>query len=587
MKKVFLGILVFVFFVGTVSANSIDSSTIFFEGTLTDDGDGSYSGTVDAVSGSYYIPGGPGTVWDPVDLRYETPDGREAVGGWDVYAEYGGDAYYDDLFQGVIGSDHDAYSSSGGWGAFWDPDVPDWDHYQLTFSGNNWYLEYKSIHLGTPMSGDVDWSDMYAYETDVGSYRGTVPADPDANDGDAALNGGGAQAWDMDWTWGSEAIPLEYPGFDLEIDYLYAGVYSVILTPASAPVSPPPPGSSSTIGGTVGVEDFPLKVWQCGDRILKDEDVQPWRYSRDSEMLMERNNNYLFEGETYQVDVLVMDKNKIDEVKVDVVFEGVNNLSLNCVPTGKQNFPNCNAMIDEESVDWDANLMEMYTCIIEVPDSSIAYGEYEVKVIASDYGGTAEYDETSVMFINPLISVDVSGLLDFSGVRPGTSEYSNVQVTNLAEGGVILDMFILGEDWDSTDPVQGRCNQGNGILLNQLPLSAFRYYVENGAYNSRGDRQIDMDNYDPAVVRNADAEGYLNIHRNLNGGFDEDMFAEAEILQENEIAVAGVPGGEIWAANWLYPGSTGMTLTFRLTLPEPCYGNYQNLDGFTIIGEAI
>ncbi len=351
-------------------------------------------------------------------------------------------------------------------------------------------------------------------------------------------------------------------------------------------------GDDGTIGGTIGVEDFPLKVWQCGGRILQDEDVQPWRFTGDGEMLLERNNNYLFEGESYEVDVLVMDKNKIDEVKVDVVLEGAADLSLNCVPNIDTNILPCNARIDEEEITaFDPLTMSMYTCRIEIPDTSLAYGIHELTVKAEDHTGTqtAEYDETSMWFLNPLITVDVTGLLDFSGVRPGTSEYSNVQVKNMAEGGVVLDMFILGEDWDSTDPAQGRCLQDDGVtLLNQLPLSAFRYYVENGAYNSRGDRQIDMQNYDAAITRNADVEGYLNIHKNLNGGFDEDMFAEAEILQENEIAMPGlVPGGEIWAANWLYPGSTGMTLTFRLSLPEPCYGNFQNLDGFTIIGEAI
>ena len=108
-----------------VLANTIESSTIHFEGTLTEN-NGVFTGTIDATAGTYYVPGGPGTVYDPVDARYETPDGREAVGGFDVYAAMGENAYYDDSVQGVIGSDHDGYSSSGGWGDFWDPDVPDW-----------------------------------------------------------------------------------------------------------------------------------------------------------------------------------------------------------------------------------------------------------------------------------------------------------------------------------------------------------------------------------------------------------------------------------------------------------------------------
>lgn len=209
-----------------VSANTIDSSTMIFEGPLTANEDGSYSGAIDAIAGSYYYTDGTGCV------DGKTPDGGACNGGFDVYAKEGETAYYDDLEQGTIGSDHDAYSTAGGWGSFYSPDVADYYNYQITFSGADWYLEYKGDALGTPMSGDIDWNSMYAEELDTGSYRGTVPSDEDANDGDAASNGGGAHAWDMDWTWGSEAIPLEYEGFEVEIDDLGTGNYRVELRPA-------------------------------------------------------------------------------------------------------------------------------------------------------------------------------------------------------------------------------------------------------------------------------------------------------------------------------------------------------------------
>lgn len=137
--------------------NTVESSTMIFEGTLDQVVTGVYTGTIDAVAGYFYIPSGPGTHYDSTDDRYETPDDREAVGGFDVYAEEGGTAYYDDAVQGTIGSDHDAYSNAGGWGAFWDPDVPDWEHYQLTLTTDHWYLEYKGHALGTPMSGAMSW----------------------------------------------------------------------------------------------------------------------------------------------------------------------------------------------------------------------------------------------------------------------------------------------------------------------------------------------------------------------------------------------------------------------------------------------
>ena len=58
------------------------------------------------------------------------------------------------------------------------------------------------------MPGTMNWTVGYAAETDIGAYlpgTGTPK-----HDGWAAANGGGAQAWDMDWRWGSEMVPLQF-----------------------------------------------------------------------------------------------------------------------------------------------------------------------------------------------------------------------------------------------------------------------------------------------------------------------------------------------------------------------------------------
>lgn len=354
-------------------------------------------------------------------------------------------------------------------------------------------------------------------------------------------------------------------------------------------------GADNAFGGGIGVEDFPIKVWQCDNRVINDESVQPWRITGQDAELYERNNNYLFEGETYQIDVLVMDKNKVDEAKVDVVFDcdETGKINLNCVPYPERcsDIEECNAWIGEEQLlDCDDDVMEMYTCTIEVPDASIAYGECELSVQAVDSDKTqlGVIDEVSTWFLNPMITIGITGDIEFSDVRPGTQSYTApIRVTNQAEGGVILDMFITGEDWDAVPDAHGalgRCDNG-GVLLNRLPLTAFRYYVENGAYSTEDDAERDFGNYNGiADERNIDNENYVNICKNRGDGFDESMFDECEIIQANNRPALEE---NIYLANLLYPDSVGMSLIFKLSLPEPCYGEYENLDGFSIYGEAV
>ena len=80
------------------------------------------------------------------------------------------------------------------------------------------------------MSGTMDWTTMIAAETDVGAYLpGTGTAEIP---GGAVLKGGGAGAWDMDWSWGSEMVPLEFPQFKVVVESLGGDDYRVSLTPS-------------------------------------------------------------------------------------------------------------------------------------------------------------------------------------------------------------------------------------------------------------------------------------------------------------------------------------------------------------------
>jgi len=217
--------------------NTISSSTIIFEGTLTDNGDGTYTGVLPCVDEA-------------------TAGLGDNESGYDIYARNGATAWFGDdpgsgpvwnsVAIGTSPNDHDAWSS-------WDPDTPDWYQYSLNLyvdggeykwavrnhpgatAANPWSSDPATYPpKGVPMSGAMDWTNMYATETDVGAYLpGTgTPEIP----GGAAGKGGGPAAWDMDWSWGSEVVPLEYPGFDVDVTDLGAGQYRVTLTPATAPI---------------------------------------------------------------------------------------------------------------------------------------------------------------------------------------------------------------------------------------------------------------------------------------------------------------------------------------------------------------
>ena len=209
---------------GVAGANSVASSTMHFEGALTNQGGGVYTGTIAMTDDGYY----------------NLSDG----GGFDLYAKYQSTAYVSCYTptEEVIGQDHDAYNESGDWGAWYDPDCADWWNFSLILTEDSWTLQHigggtqAAPAGGKPMSGDLYYSTtatsaIYAEESDVGWHPNP------GNDGDAAAHGGGAGAWDCDWNWGSEVIPLQLPGYDVEVQDLGGGDFHVIMTPVPEPAT--------------------------------------------------------------------------------------------------------------------------------------------------------------------------------------------------------------------------------------------------------------------------------------------------------------------------------------------------------------
>jgi hypothetical protein len=206
--------------------NTPASSTMIFQGDLTYEGGGVFSGTIPMVS----------------EVTLGIGDSED---GFDIYAKTGAKATYDTTSSGesyVCGviQEHDAYTTAGGWGTFYDPDCADYEHYQIKFADGTWALEYVSEGTAhaAPMSGTMDWNAKYARETGAGEYY-TSPATTAENYGYALNNDctghgkTGEGAWDMDWSWGSEYIPLQYPGFSVSVSAV-GDDYRVTMIPAAA-----------------------------------------------------------------------------------------------------------------------------------------------------------------------------------------------------------------------------------------------------------------------------------------------------------------------------------------------------------------
>src|SRR3989338_2823789 len=186
-----------------------------------------------------------------------------------------------------------------------------------------------------------------------------------------------------------------------------------LLVVASLLLSIAPAVFAVSIGSGVGVdittEDFAPLVWMCDNRVVYDDGTEPGRVSDDGQKLVERINNYAFEGEQIQWQVLVMDKNgkeKIEDVFAtigDVQGEG-NDIEVNCVRDTSYNREtideSCNARIlEEELTEFDPSVMAYYTCTLSVETPESMYGEYWVTVEALDLDGlSGTMDENEYWF---------------------------------------------------------------------------------------------------------------------------------------------------------------------------------------------
>ena len=375
------------------------------------------------------------------------------------------------------------------------------------------------------------------------------------------------------------------------------------------------------IGIDVTTEEFPPLIWQCDNRVVVEDCVEEGRDSNCADDLIERVENYAFEGEQIGWKVLVMDKNKIEEIQ-DVVATigdvqgGGNDIEVECKRVvGGDSYidESCNARILEEELEhFDTDTMAYYDCLFTVETPESMYGEYFLTVEAISVDGEATMDENEYWFLNPIIALTVDGDVEFEDVRPGTVAYSStILVGNDADegSGVLMDMFISGTDF--YDPVDSgaRCPTTNQLKLSQnlrsqaaiqqtgadTQSSAHASTDCNAGDISGGLREHNADHicyyatngaYSTAGASNADAEGYVPIV--YGDVFARDFYNDAEIIRNPGTGNSGlldIDGVDYHAGNTLSPGAE-IALNFKLGMPEPCVGDFSTGDIF-FWGEAI
>ena len=338
----------------------------------------------------------------------------------------------------------------------------------------------------------------------------------------------------------------------------------------------------SGITPDITTERFAPKVWFCGERVVYDDNTEPGRVSGGGENLVERFNNYAFEGEKVKWNVLVLDKNGIGDVRDVFVTLGSaqgtgNDIEANCI-LNKMLTPetivpaSCNARLSSDEIkSFASNTAAFYTCTFTAETPESMYGEYWITVEAEDfYGLSGSMDENEYWFFNPIIALSINGNIRFENVRPGTSAYSkSLTLGNDADqgSGVMLDMFISGTDFYDSSSSGAMCP-----YTNQLKLSSFRYYAAKGAYSTRLDLGVGRG------TRAKDKEGYIGIGYGIGFNNPNKFYDGYEIIQSPKL-------GAYYPANLLSPGSE-MSITFRLDLPEPCDGDFDS-GSIYFWGEAI
>src|SRR3989344_2810585 len=259
-----------------------------------------------------------------------------------------------------------------------------------------------------------------------------------------------------------------------------------------------------SVGTGVGIdletEDAAPWIWMnTGTRVANDGGLRAGRVL-GAAGLPERRQNYAFEGEEVDWDVLIWDANGHDSItNVDMTVGATqgtgNDVEAQCrlaavlaggaidafnVRRAHQDLP---AVPATETGQWAT-----YDCTLTVESPASMQGPYFANAEVVDVDGLSNIaDENEYWFFNPVVALSIDGALDFGSVTPGQLAYSDTLLLgNDAEdgSGVMLDMFVSGTNFYDPASSSAKCP-----TTNELGLENFRYFATNGAYSSASDER--------------------------------------------------------------------------------------------------
>jgi hypothetical protein len=364
-----------------------------------------------------------------------------------------------------------------------------------------------------------------------------------------------------------------------------------------------------SVGTGVGIdletEDAAPWIWMnTGTRVVNDGGTRPGRVLAAAN-LTERRQNYAFEGEEVDWDVLVWDANGHDSItdvfmtvgdtqgtgndveaqcRLTTVLTPGTSISVFNVRRGHQTLA---AVPAGETGQWAT-----YDCTLTVESPASMQGSFFANAEVTDVDGLSNIaDENEYWFFNPVVALSIDGALDFGSVVPGQLSYSDTLLLgNDAEdgSGVMLDMFVSGTNFYDPASSSAKCP-----TTNELGIENFRYFATSGGYSSYSDARSNSTGLFTGPGTDADPLG-----ENYVGIVLGDRITDArEVICDGNTAVGTGAVRTTLAAcgynaavtysdgNQLTPGSE-LALTFRLDLPSPCSGDYT--DGSIFFwGEAV